>query len=59
MRERLSPSVEVQKMIGRIEGAGVEVKTIESCERSHSPFLSMPEEVVEVVDRGDRSALIQ
>jgi hypothetical protein len=44
--------VEVQKMmIGRIEEASVEVKTIESCEGSHSPFLSMPKEVAEVVDR--------
>ena len=42
----------VQKMmIGRIEEAGVNVGTIESCEGSHSPFLSMPEKVVEVVVR--------
>ena len=43
--------VGVQKMIGRIEGVGVKVKTVESCEGSHSQFLSMPEKVVEVVDR--------
>jgi pimeloyl-ACP methyl ester carboxylesterase len=42
----------VQKMmIGRIEEVGVKVGTIESCEGSHSPFLSMPEKVVEVVVR--------
>ena len=38
-------------MIGKIEEAGVKVGTIESCEGSHSPFLSMPEKVVEVVVR--------
>ena len=44
--------VEVQKMMfGKIEEAGVKVVTIESCEGSHSPFLSMPEKVVEVVVR--------
>jgi hypothetical protein len=44
--------VGVQKMmIGRIEEVGVKVGTIESCEGSHSPFLSMPEKVVEVVVR--------
>jgi hypothetical protein len=44
--------VEVQKMmIGRIKEAGGKVGTVESCEGSHSPFLSMPETVVEVVVR--------
>jgi len=44
--------VEVQKvMIGRIEEAGVKVGTVESREGSHSPFLRMPEKVVEVVVR--------
>jgi hypothetical protein len=44
--------VEVQKvMIGRIEEAGVKVGTIESCEGSHSPFLSMPAKVTEVIVR--------
>ena len=42
--------VEVQKMmISRIEEAGVKVGTVETCEGSHSPFLSMPEKVVDVV----------
>jgi hypothetical protein len=42
---------EVQKMmIGRIEDVGVKVD-VESCMGRHSPFLSMPETLVEVVVR--------
>lgn len=44
--------VEVQKMmIDKMEESGVKVGRIESCQGSHSPFLSMPEKVVEVVVR--------
>ena len=44
--------VEIQQMmVGRLEEAGAKVATVETCAGSHSPFLSIPETVVEVVVR--------
>ena len=43
--------LEVQKMIcGRIEALEVNIN-YETCSAGHSPFLSMPEKVAEVVNR--------
>lgn len=48
--------VEVQRMmVRRIEEAGVENVVLESCGGSHSPFLSMPEKVTEVVARAAKA----
>lgn len=42
--------IEVQKgMVDKIRGLGVNIET-ETCEASHSPFLSMPERVLQVVE---------
>jgi homoserine acetyltransferase len=43
--------LEVQKMIcGRIEAMGVKVD-YESCSAGHSPFLSMPDQLAEIVEK--------
>jgi hypothetical protein len=48
--------LEVQRMMaGRIQKAGVENVSLESCTASHSPFLSMPEIVLEVVMRAAKA----
>ena len=45
----------VQKMlVGKVEEAGVKVD-VETCSASHSPFLSMPDKVVEVIERAAKS----
>lgn len=48
--QALPPSVQ-EMMIERIEKAGGLTVTRYHCEAGHSPFLSMPDRVVEIVDR--------
>ena len=50
-QDQAVPVVVQQMMVGRLEETGAKVETVETCTGSHSPFLSMPETVVEVVVR--------
>lgn len=47
--QALPPALQMM-MVGRVQQEGVEV-CVETCSGSHSPFLSVPERVVEIVAR--------
>jgi hypothetical protein len=49
-KDEALPAAVQRMMIGRLEAEGIEV-TQESCDASHSPFLSMPDKLAEITLR--------